>query len=217
LANIEGLTEMPRLLALLAGRVGGLLNLSELARGTGLAQTTLKRYLTLLRATFLFQPLPAWSTNLGKRLIKSPKIHLIDSGLAAHLAGHTLESLTENPMHLGGLLETFVVSELRKQATWAEARVKLFHYRTASGREVDIVLEDAAGRVVGLEVKAARSVTAKDFAGLDALAEQADGRLCAGVVLYGGDQVVSFGSNKLALPMERLWRGDASGDARAGP
>ena len=97
LANIEGLTDMPRLLTLLAGRVGGLLNMSELSRSTAIPQTSLKRYLTLLKATFLFRPLPAWSANLGKRLIKSPKIHLIDAGLTAHLAGHTAESLTAIP------------------------------------------------------------------------------------------------------------------------
>ena len=89
LANIEGLTDMPRLLSLLASRVGSLLNMSELSRSSGIPNSTLKRYLSLLQATFLFQPLPAWSSNLGKRLIKSPKIHLIDSGLTAHLAGIT--------------------------------------------------------------------------------------------------------------------------------
>ncbi len=205
LANIEGLTEMPRLLALLAGRVGGLLNMSELARSTGIAQTTLKRYLTLLQATFLFRPLPAWSANLGKRLTKSPKVHLIDCGLTAHLAGHTAESLAANPMHLGGLLETFVVAELRKQAAWSDTRVKLFHYRTAAGREVDLVIEDAAGRIAGIEVKSARGVAAKDFAGIDALDQDAGGRLCAGVVLYTGEQVVAFGRNRFAVPVTALW------------
>jgi predicted AAA+ superfamily ATPase len=206
LANIEGLTDMPRLLSLLAGRVGGLLNMSELSRSTGIAHTTLKRYLTLLEATFLFRPLPAWSSNLGKRLIKSPKIHLIDSGLAAHLAGHTVESLARNPLHFGGLLETFVVAELRKQAVWSEARVSLFHYRTTTGREVDVVIEDAAKRLVGLEIKASHSVTAKDFAGLDALEQDAGGRLQRAVVLYAGERAVSFGSGKSAIPISALWR-----------
>ena len=186
LANIEGLTDMPRLLTLLAGRVGGLLNMSELSRSTAIPQTSLKRYLTLLEATFLFRPLPAWSANLGKRLIKSPKIHLIDSGLTAHLAGHTAESLTRNPVHFGGLLETFVVGEVRKQAAWSDTRVRLYHYRTTTGRDVDLVLEDAAGRLAGVEIKAAGSVSAKDFAGLDALAEDSGGRLGAGIVLYAG-------------------------------
>lgn len=206
LANIEGLTDMPRLLTLLAGRIGSLLNMSELSRGTTIPQTTLKRYLTLLEATFLFRPLPAWSANLGKRLIKSPKIHLIDSGLAAHLAGHTADSVTRNPVHFGGLLETFVVGEIRKQAAWSATRTRLYHYRTVTGREVDLVLEDAAGRLVGIEVKAAASVSAKDFAGLDTLAEDSGGRLSAGICFYTGEQVVSFGRSRYALPVSALWR-----------
>ena len=115
LANIEGLTDMLRLLSLLAARVGGLLNMSELSRSSGIPNSTLKRYLSLLQATFLFQPLPAWSSNLGKRLNKSAKIHLIDSGLTAHLAGMIPQSLSRDTVFFGHLLESFVVNELRKQ------------------------------------------------------------------------------------------------------
>ncbi len=206
LANIDGLTDMPRLLTLLAERVGGLLNMSELSRSTTIPHSSLRRYLALLEATFLFRPLPAWSANLGKRLIKSPKVHLIDAGLAAHLAGHTAESLARNPVHFGGLLETFVVGEVRKQAAWSDTRVRLFHYRTTTGREVDLVLENAAGLLVGIEVKAAGAVCAKDFVGLDALAEDSGGRLRAGIVLYAGAQAVAFGDGRFAMPISALWR-----------
>jgi predicted AAA+ superfamily ATPase len=206
LANIDGLTEMPRLLSLLAARVGGLLNMSELSRSSGIPNSTLKRYLSLLQATFLFQPLPAWSANLGKRLIKSPKIHLIDSGLTAHLAGVTHQRLDRDPLFFGHLLETFVVSELRKQIGWSDTRVNLYHYRTTTGREVDILLEDAAGRLVGLEVKASSTVGRKDFAGLDALSEDAGERFVRGIVLYSGEQAVSFGEQHVALPVSALWR-----------
>jgi predicted AAA+ superfamily ATPase len=206
LANIDGLTDMPRLLSLLAARVGGLLNMSELSRSSGIPNSTLKRYLSLLQATFLFQPLPAWSSNLGKRLIKSPKIHLIDSGLAAHLAGITRQSLDRDPVFFGHLLETFVVGELRKQNGWSDRRVNLYHYRTTTGREVDILLEDAAGRLVGLEVKASSTVGRKDFSGFDALSEDVGDRFVRGVVLYSGEQAVSFGENYVALPVGALWR-----------
>ena len=206
LANIEGLTEMPRLLSLLAGRVGGLLNMSELSRSSGIPNSTLKRYLSLLQATFMFQPLPAWSANLGKRLIKSPKIHLIDSGLAAHLAGMNRQTLVRNPTFFGHLLETFVVSELRKQVGWVDTRVNLFHYRTTTGQKVDILLEDAAGRVVGLEVKAVATVGKKDFTGFDALADSLGERFVRGIVLYTGEQVVSFSDRYVALPVSALWR-----------
>ena len=206
LANIDGLTDMPRLLSLLAARVGGLLNMSELSRSSGIPNSTLKRYLSLLQATFLFQPLPAWSSNLGKRLIKSPKIHLIDAGLGAHLAGVTHQSLDRDPMFFGHLLETFVVSELRKQIGWSDHRANLYHYRTTTGREVDILLEDAAGRLVGLEIKASSTVVRKDFSGFDALSEGTGDRFVRGIVLYSGEQPVSFGEHYVALPVSALWR-----------
>jgi predicted AAA+ superfamily ATPase len=206
LANIEGLTEMPRLLSLLAARAGSLLNMSELSRSSGIPNSTLKRYLSLLQATFLFQPLPAWSSNLGKRLIKSAKIHLIDSGLTAHLTGTTSQSLGRDPVFYGHLLESFVVNELRKQLGWADRRVNIYHYRRTTGREVDILLEDAAGRLVGLEVKASATVVRKDFSGFDALSEDTGKRFLRGIVLYTGEQSVSFGENYMALPVSALWR-----------
>jgi predicted AAA+ superfamily ATPase len=180
--------------------------MAELSRSTAIPRTTLKRYLTLLEATFLFRPLQAWSANLGKRLVRSPKVHLIDSGLATHLAGHTIGSLARDPSPFGALLETFVAGELRKQAAWSETHVKLFRYRTITGRKVDLVLEDSAGRLVGVEVKASASVAARDFAGLDALAEESGGRLRAVVVLHTGEQTVSFGGGRLAMPVSALWR-----------
>ncbi len=206
LANIEGLTEMPRLLALLAARTGGLLNVSELSRSSGIPNSTLKRYLSLLEATFLLQPLPAWSTNLGKRLIKSPKIHLIDSGLIAHLTGVTRQRLERDPGFFGHLLESFVVGELRKQTSWSERRVSLHHYRTTAGREVDILLEDSAGGLVGLEVKASSTVERQDFIGLDTVAEGAGRRFVRGVVLYTGSETVAFGPRHMAMPVSALWR-----------
>lgn len=206
LANIEGLTDMPRLLSLLAARVGSLLNMSELSRSSGIPNSTLKRYLSLLHATFLFQPLPAWSSNLGKRLIKSPKIHLIDSGLTAHLAGVTRQSLDRDPVLFGHLFENFVVNELRKQTGWSDSRVNLHHYRTTTGREADILLEDAAGRLVGLEVKASATVVRKDFSGFDALSEDTRRQFVRGIVLYTGEQSVAFGENYMALPVSAMWR-----------
>ncbi len=206
LSNIDGLTDMPRLMSLLAARSGNLLNMSELSRSSGIPNSTLKRYLSLLQATFLFQPLPAWSSNLGKRLIKSPKIHLIDSGLAAHLAGVTQESLQRMPVLLGHLFENFIVNELRKQIGWSNRRVNMYHFRTTAGREVDILLEDAAGRLVGLEVKASATVVPKDFSGFDALSEGVGQQFVRGIILYTGDQPVSFGKNYLALPVSALWQ-----------
>ena len=131
LANIEGLTAMPRLLSLLAARATGLLNFAELSRTSALPQSTLKRYLSLFETTFLVQLLPAWSSNRGKRLVKAPKLLLNDTGLLAHLLGINAEL----PEQAGPLLENFVAMELRKQSAWARTRIQLFHFRTHTGRE----------------------------------------------------------------------------------
>lgn len=205
LAHIEGLTALPRLLALLAARTAGLLNFTELARSLGMPQTTLKRYLALLEATFLVQFLPAWSTNFGKRLIKAPKLFLNDTGLAAYLLGLTPERLEQESALRGMLLENLVAMELRKQAGWSQAAARVFHFRTAAGQEVDFVLEDATGGVVGIEVKASSTVNGHDFNGLRALAEIAGQRFRRGIVLHAGDAAIPFGSNLYALPLNALW------------
>lgn len=206
LAHIEGLTDMPRLLSLLAARSSGLLNVAELSRSAGIAHSTMRRYLSLLETTFLAQLLPAWSANRTKRLVKSPKVHLIDSGMAALLTGASGPDHPGERQLYGRLLESFVVMELRKQMTWNEMRVSLFYFRTASGQEVDAVLEDIRGRVVGIEVKSAASVGEKDFSGLKALAELAGKKFHRGIVLYDGDSVVPFGDRYAAMPISALWR-----------
>jgi len=130
------------------------------------------------------------------------------AGLGVHLVGISRQILLRNPTFFGHLLETFVVSELRKQLGWAWAvtRVNLFHYRTTTGQEVDILLEDAAGQLVGLEVKAAATVGKKDFIGFDVLADSLGERFVQGIVLYTGEQVVSFSDRYAALPVSALWR-----------
>jgi hypothetical protein len=210
LTQIEGLTDMPLLLQLLAARAGTLLNKAELARGTRIPYTTLDRYLALLHATFLFQPLPAWSGNLGKRLTRSPKCHLCDSGLTAHLTGLTAERLDRDGTLIGPLLESFVVGELRKQASWAETPVTLYHFRTPSQRETDLVLEDRGGRVVGIEVKASSRLRERDFNGLRSLAREAGERFLRGVLLYTGEEMLPFGPRLHAVPVRALWQMAAS-------
>lgn len=205
IANIEGLTELPRLLALLASRAASLLNYSDLSRAAAMPRSTLKRYLALLETTFLVETLPAWSANLGKRLVKSPKIMLTDTGLLAYLLGLDAERLASERVLLGPLLENFVMMELRKQSAWSRTQPRMFHFRTQTGQEVDIVLEDAAGRVVGIEVKASATVGAGDFKGLRTLAESLGDRFRRGVVLYTGTASIPFGERLHALPISALW------------
>jgi hypothetical protein len=206
LANIDGLTEMPRLLGLLAARASTLMNIAELSRAVGIPHSTLKRYLSLLEATFILQPLQAWSANLGKRFVKAAKVHLLDSGLTAHLRGESDPAQLVASPTVGPLLETFVLQEVRKQLGWSRQAATPYHFRTASGREVDIVLEAPGGKLVGIEVKAAAAVDASDFAGLQTLAEAAGKKFVRGVVLYLGEYVVPRGDDLWALPIDELWR-----------
>ncbi|HUT58236.1 MAG TPA: ATP-binding protein [Phycisphaerae bacterium] len=206
LADIGRLTAMPRLLALLASRVGSLVNCAEMSRSLQIPQTSLKRYLALLEATFLLCFLPPWTSNLGKRLIKSPKLYLNDTGLAASLLGCGSRRALEASGLIGPLVENFVVMELRKQAAWSKSQPGLFHFRTLPGQEVDIVLESPSGSVVGIEVKASASVRAADAKGLHALADAAGPRFVRGIVLYSGDEVVPFGKRLHAVPYGALWQ-----------
>lgn len=205
LARIEGLTEVPRLLSLLASRLGNVSNFAELSRESGLPQTTLKRYLALLETTFLVQRLPPWSGNPEKRVTRTAKLLLTDSGLAAHLLGVEAGGETARPEARGRLLECFVYAELRKAISWSRARPVLFHYRTRSGGEVDFVLEDAAGRCVGVEIKAGATAGARDFRGLRDLADALGDRFLYGLLLYAGREPIPFGRKLHAVPLESLW------------
>lgn len=206
LANIESLTELPRLLSLIAARPMALLNYAELVRSAGLAQSTLKRYFALLEAVFLVRTVRPWHANIGKRMVKTPKVLLCDTGLAAHLMGLDAARLAHDRTLFGGLLESFVAMELTKQISWSAAAPTLYHFRTHDGDEVDLVLERRSGALVGVEVKSAATVTAGDFKGLRSLAETAGRRFHRGLVLYTGTEVVPFGPRLHAVPIDALWR-----------
>jgi predicted AAA+ superfamily ATPase len=206
LSNIEGLSTVPRLLSLLATRATALLNFSELSRSIAMPQSTLKRYLALLEMTFLLQPLPPWSSNVSKRLVKTPKLMLNDTGLLASLLALHQERLLTDRSLVGPLLENFVVMELYKQSAWSRIKPRIFHFRTQTGQEVDVVLEDSAGRIVGIEVKASAAVGSQDFKGLRALAEATGKRFQRGIVFYTGVEPLPFGPQLYALPLQALWQ-----------
>jgi uncharacterized protein len=205
ISNIENLAEVPKLLAILASRACSLVNYADIARSLTRPQSTLKRYMALLEATFLVRLLPAWSSNIGKRLIKSPKLLLADTGMLSHVLGLDDARAKQDRTLFGHVLENFVAMELVKQLTWSTAGFQLFHFRTTSGQEVDLVIEDRCGDIVGIEVKAGAKVEGKDFSGLRLLAELGGKRFRHGFVLYTGDSVVPFGNNLHALPIEHLW------------
>lgn len=207
LAHLEQLSEVPHLLALIANRSGSLLNFAELSRSTGLAQTTLKRYFNLLETLFLVVRLQAWGRNPAKRLVKSPKMFVPDSGLLAHLLAPG-SGTPEEPPWLGSWVETFVLAELRKHLAFSDRGLTLWHYRTQSGIEVDLLLEGADGRLTGVEVKAAASVTARDFKGLQHLRDTEPDRFQRGIVLYCGREVIPFRHDLFAVPISCWWSSD---------
>lgn len=205
ISNITGLTDLPRLLQALAVRSSGLLNLADLSRTLDIPHSTMRRYMALLEATFLSTPVQAWHAHRGRRLVKSPKLHLTDSGFAAHLAGIDKPADILNSPSFGPLLETFVLNELRKMAGWSKVRVKAYHFRTEAGREVDIVLEDNKGRIVGIEVKAAIAVGSNDVTGLKHLREVAGDKWLRGLLLHPGLGVTPFDKDIHAVPLSALW------------
>ena len=205
MAQVEDLTALPRMLFLLAAQSGGLLNMSELSRDVGLSQPTVKKYLALLRATHLYQPMSAWSANTRKRLIKSEKVYLNDTGLLAYLLGVDAGRAERPTSKIGGLLEAFVCQELRKQIGWSRSQPSIYYYRTSTGREVDFVLEHRNGQLVGLEVKAAIKIGRDDFRGLEDLADTAGNKFRAGVLLYQGTSIVPFGLRLWAIPVSAMF------------
>jgi hypothetical protein len=148
------------------------LNVTALANEVAIPPQTLDGYLTLLANLFVIQLVPAWSTVLSKKVVKRPKLVMVDSGLASHLTLLNVKRAADPTTPVGPLVESFVAMELRKQLTWSHEPATMWHFRDRDGAEVDLVLEHGDGRVVGIEVKAARSVSSRDAAGLRYLADR---------------------------------------------
>lgn len=205
ISTIERVAEIPKLLHLCAARTANELNVSAVASDLLLPGRTVDSYLELLARAFLIERIPAWSTNLSKKVIRRPKLVVTDTGLAAHLIGAS-SSTTDRPGGpFGQLLETFVVNEIRKQLTWSVEKPSLWHFRDRDGAEVDLVLEHPDGRVVGIEVKATSTPSAADLRGLRYLADRLGDRFHFGVLLHTAPEATRFGPNIAALPVSALW------------
>ncbi len=206
LANIEGLTQIPNILQLIGTRVGSTVNMSDIARLSGIKNTTLQRYMALLEHVFLILKIPAWTPNIEGQFVKSPKIFLNDTGLLCHLRGEGLDSLTENRTTTGAFLENFIVMEIIKQLSWSGLYLKPYHFSVHSGAEVDLILEDRKKHLYGIEIKSTASVSQSDFNGLKRLAEIAGKKFQRGIVLYGGEHTIGgFGENLQAVPISAVW------------
>jgi len=205
IADIERLGQMPHLLRALAHHSGQLVNFTQVAGQIGLDDKTARRYVGLFEQLFLVRRIEPWFRNQLKRLVKTPKLHFLDSGLLAAMLGVTPERIDKDRSLFGPLLETFVVSEVLKLATWCETAPTLYHYRDKDQDEVDIVLEDNTGAIVGIEVKAAATVSIADFKGLRKIEHVAADAFRIGLVLYDGDKVLPFGDRLYAAPISCLW------------
>jgi uncharacterized protein len=204
LSQIGNLEALPKLLALAAGQTARLANLSELASAFELSRPTIRNYLTLVERLFLIEYLQPWFTNRAKRLLKTPKLHFGDTGLACNLLRCNAAELFEQRELLGQLLETFVFGEIGKQAGIHPERLALYHLRDKDGYEVDLVVQRGT-RYAGIEIKAASSVGGSDFRGLKRLRELLGSRFHAGIVLYDGEHLLPFGERLLAVPVSALW------------
>ena len=204
-ARIDQLSTLPRLLRVLAEHVGGLVNYSNFGSALGMNHVTTQKYVGVFESLFLVRALPPWSTNRLKRLVKSPKLHFLDVGLLAALRGLSPDRLRRDRMPLGPLLESFVFGELLKLASWADDRYEFSHFRDKEHNEVDIVLENGHGQIVGIEVKASATVSGRDFSGLRRLAAACGNRFALGLVLYDHNQSVPFGDCLAAVPVSSLW------------
>lgn len=205
LAHLRKTEDLSFLMQILAHRSGSLLNVAELSRTAKIPHSTLSFYLTLLEAMYLIFRQPAWHKNATKRMTKAPKVYVTDTGMAAYFTGADEKRLFSDPMLVGSLLETFVVLEIKKLLSWGHLHLHTFHYRTADGTEVDLLLENRAGEIVGVEIKNSETIRSEDFKALRALQEELKGRFVRGIVLYPGEEAVPFGEKLHAVPLSSLW------------
>lgn len=205
IAGVEKLEQMPRLLRALAQTAGQMCNYTQLGGQIGLDSKTAARYVGVFEQMFLLSRVESWHRNRLSRVVKSPKLQFVDAGLLAALLDLGEETAVVDRTRFGNVLETFVFSELLKHASVSERPCRLMHYRDTDRVEVDIVIEDPAGRVVGVEVKAAATVREADLRGLRKLSALAGDGFAMGVVLHDGNETLPLGDRLWAAPLASLW------------
>jgi len=205
IAEVEKLDQMPRLMRVLANHSGQLTNFTQMGGQIGLDDKTTGKYIGILEQLFLVRRVEPWFRNRLKRLVKTPKLHFLDSGLLGVLLEATTERVARDRGIFGALLETFVFAEVMKQTSWSDESYVLYHYRDKDQDEVDLVIEAGNGTLIGIEVKAGATVNAKDFRGLRKLASACSNEFRLGVVLYDGGKTLPFGDHFIAAPISCLW------------
>jgi uncharacterized protein len=204
-ARVQDPATVGTLLRLIAARSGSLARYEALGRDARIDGKTAKSHLDVLERLFLVRVRRPWHVNLGKRQVKAPKLYVADTGLLAGLVGADPQRVQNDNGLAGALFETFVATELERQASWSAQPLTFWHYRDGP-REVDVVVERPSGEIVAIEVKAGATVRRHDFAGLTHLRDRLGERLVAGVVLYAGQRTLPFGDRLWAVPLQGLWR-----------
>ncbi len=205
LTRLRSFDALPKLLAVAASQTARLVNVADLSAPFELTRQTIHEYVTLLERVFLLDHLPASHSNRLSRLVKRPKLHMADTGVGCAVLGLTARDLFADRTLFGAMLETFVLQELRRQASWRPVPIDFLHYRDRDDYEVDIVLEQGPTAVVGIEVKAAASVNDADLRGLRRLRDATGERFRAGVVIYDGSATIPMEDRLFAVPVRRLW------------
>jgi len=206
IADVQDATDLSRLLEFTANQTATLLNVSATANALGHTRRTIEKHLGILEKLFLVRQLPAWHSNRNKRLVKTPKIHVCDSGLCAMLANLQAGQWNEERARFGHLLESFVVQQMIALSSGLEYLPRFFHYRDKDQVEVDLVMETGS-EVWGIEVKAAANLKSSDGKGLRRLAESAQERFQGGIIFYAGEAILPIDRQlKLyAVPIAKLW------------
>ncbi|MCY4153370.1 MAG: ATP-binding protein [Aestuariivita sp.] len=205
IAQIEQIAMMHQLMTVLGEHSGRLVNYSSIGSALNLNHVTTRKYVHILESLFLIEAVPPWFSRRLKRTTKSPKLHFLDTGLLSALQNLSTDRVKSNKTVFGPILESFALCELRKLTSLSEQRCSFFHFRDKEKKEVDIILENRQGDIVGIEVKASATVNSNDFSGLRKLAEAAGKKFIQGLVLYDHDQVVPFAKNMFAAPISSLW------------
>ena len=215
LGDIRRAELLGRLLRLAAANTASEANLTRWSQQLGADRATVESYLGWLRTVFLVHELPSWTRNRSARVVRRPKLHLTDSGLAAALSGVDAAALrTPTATATGALLETFAVSEIARQLSARTDRASLYHYRDNAGREADLIVERPDGAIVAVEIKATSSPRATDLRHIAALRDSLDraepGAFRAGILLHTGRHALSFGDRLRSAPLAALWGSTAS-------
>lgn len=204
-AGVDRLDQLPRFLRALAQVSGQVCNYSHLGSQVGLDHKTAAKYVGIFEQMYLLKRVEVWACNRLKRLVKTPKLQFLDSGLLATLLDLTPSTTEQDRARFGNVLETFVYGELLKQATTAEGDYRLLYYRDHDQFEVDVVIENTGGQLVGVEIKAAASIRESDLRGLKRLANIAGDTFKLGVILYDGTETLPLGDRLWAAPISTVW------------